>query len=99
MDRSLRVAVASASVRPAADRDTPQVNIRSSAASIAATIGGAVQPVRPAKQILITDSTLIGQSVPQAGALSATSPVPPRTGIPHSRWQKGIRGTNAGPSA
>ena len=54
MDPSLRDAVASASVCPAADRDTPQVKLRSSAASIAATIGGAVQPVTPAKQTLIT---------------------------------------------
>ena len=41
------------SPRPAADRDTPQVKLRSSAASIAAAIGGAVQPVTPAKQTLI----------------------------------------------
>jgi hypothetical protein len=54
MKPSLAEAVASASLRPLADRDTPHVKIRSSAASIAATIGGAVQPVTPAKQILIT---------------------------------------------
>ena len=54
MNPSLRDAVASASVRPAADRDTPQAKLRSSAASIAATIGGAVHPVTPAKQTLIT---------------------------------------------
>jgi hypothetical protein len=54
MNPSLRDAVASASVRPAVDRDTPQIKLRSSAASMAATIGGAVQPVTPAKQTLIT---------------------------------------------
>jgi hypothetical protein len=53
MNPSLREAVASVSVRPAADRATPQVKLRSSAPSIAATIGGAVQPVMPAKQTLI----------------------------------------------
>jgi hemoglobin len=53
MNPSLCDAATSASVCPAADRDTPQIKLRSSAASIAATIGVAVQPVTPAKQILI----------------------------------------------
>lgn len=44
----------SAKVCPAADLDTPLLSRRSSAASIAATIGGAVQPVTPAKQTLGT---------------------------------------------
>jgi hypothetical protein len=39
--------------RPAADRDTPDDSVRSSAWSIAATIAGAVHPVIPAKQTLI----------------------------------------------
>jgi hypothetical protein len=46
--------VTSDSSRPAAERDTPAVSVRSSAASTAARIGGAVQPVTPAKQIRIT---------------------------------------------
>ena len=54
MNPSLWDAVASASVCPALDRDTPHLKRRSSAASIAETIGGAVQPVTPAKQTLIT---------------------------------------------
>jgi len=37
---------------PAADPDTPETKVRSSAWSIAATIGGAVHPVIPAKQTL-----------------------------------------------
>jgi hypothetical protein len=37
---------------PAADRDTPEDNARSSASSIAATIGGAAHRVIPAKQTL-----------------------------------------------
>jgi len=41
-----------ARVCPAADRDTPDVNVRSSASSIAATIAEAVHPVIPAKQAL-----------------------------------------------
>src|SRR5215471_5754029 len=43
---------------PAADRETPDVNVRSSASSIAATIGGAVHPVTPAKQTLTMGPTL-----------------------------------------
>src|SRR5262249_42561095 len=43
---------AAARLCPAADRDTPDDNVRSSASSIAATIGGAVHPVIPAKQTL-----------------------------------------------
>jgi hypothetical protein len=59
MDPSLRDAVALASGRPDADRDTPQVKLMSSAASIATTIGGAVQPVTPAKANPDHDSTLM----------------------------------------
>jgi hypothetical protein len=58
MAPSLRDAVASTSPRPALERDTPHVKLRSSAASIAATIGDAAQPVTPAKQTLITSPTL-----------------------------------------
>src|SRR5215831_21053357 len=43
---------------PAADRETPDDNVRSSAPSIAATIGGAVHPVTPAKQTLTMGPTL-----------------------------------------
>jgi hypothetical protein len=49
---SLLDAVAAAKVWPAAERETPEVRVRSSAASIAARIGGAVHPVMPAKQTL-----------------------------------------------
>jgi hypothetical protein len=45
--------VASATLQPAEDRDTPEIRRRSSAASTAFRIGGAVQPVIPAKQTLI----------------------------------------------
>ena len=47
--RSLdRDRVASATVRPAEDRDTPEMRLRSSAASMAFRVGGAVQPLIPA---------------------------------------------------
>ena len=39
--------------RPAADRDTPAVSVRSSASSMALMIGGAVQPVTPAKHTFV----------------------------------------------
>src|ERR1700709_2631413 len=51
---ALLVPVTADSSRPAADRDTPATRLRSSAASTAARIGGAVQPVTPAKQIRVT---------------------------------------------
>ena len=48
----------SAKDRPAAERDTPEVNAKSSARLIASTIGCAAQPVIQAKQMLITVPTL-----------------------------------------
>src|SRR6516164_11458172 len=50
--------VAAARLCPAADRDTPEDSVRSSAPSIAATIDGAVHPVTPAKQTLTMRPTL-----------------------------------------
>jgi hypothetical protein len=45
-------AVAAVKVWPAAERDTPDVSVRSLASSIAAAMGCAVHPVMPAKQTL-----------------------------------------------
>jgi hypothetical protein len=55
--------VSAASDCPAAERDTPDVSARSSARSIAATIGPAVQPVIPAKQTLITARLYVPSSL------------------------------------
>jgi hypothetical protein len=55
---SASAAVAYTAPCPAADRETPEVSVRSSAVSMAARIGGAVHPVTPAKQILIMETTL-----------------------------------------
>ena len=51
-----------------ADRETPEASVRSSAAAMAARIGGAVHPVTPAKQILITGPDY------RAGGLSGELP-------------------------
>src|SRR5215475_5538449 len=59
--------VAAARLCPAAERDTPEDNVRSLAWSIAATIGGAVQPVTPAKQTLIMRRLYAGSPRPGPG--------------------------------
>src|SRR5215469_3189134 len=61
---------------PAADRDTPDDNVRSSASSIAATIGGAVHPVTPAKQTLTMGPTL--SSHDRRGSGPGTASLSPR---------------------
>src|SRR5262245_63864319 len=62
---------------PAADRDTPDDNVRSSASSIAATIGGAVHPVIPAKQTL-TMGRLYAATIARAAAQGTASGVTTR---------------------